>query len=357
MSIASTGRASRSRSAVAATRLHERPPHHSVDERRPEAALRAGAADRPAADHGDSERVDPVAEQAQHSGQQRQRREHRDDADEDRAEREAAQDRVGHEEHPEHREHEGDPAEEDGPARRRSGRDDRVDLLQPARALLPVAREDEERVVDPEGEAHAPRSCSRRRTRPRRPGRRAPSERPRRRSRGARAATGTRPATTAPNTSTRMISATGSPMNSSPFCRSSSESFSKSASAVRGAGDLDLEAVLPVLRLHEVDERGDLVASHHDRHHRRVAILRDERLVVRGVVALRVLDDAEPRGACAECAHLRLEGWLVDRVATRAHDHDLARSRLGREALADERRGLLRLWIARDVAVARERVP
>ena len=45
--------------------------------------------------------------------------------------------------------------------------------------------------------------------------------------------TGTRPATTAPKTSTRMISAAGSPINSSPFCRSSSESFSKSASAVR----------------------------------------------------------------------------------------------------------------------------
>ena len=44
--------------------------------------------------------------------------------------------------------------------------------------------------------------------------------------------TGTRPATTAPNTSRSTISAAGSPISSSPFCRSSSESFSKSASAV-----------------------------------------------------------------------------------------------------------------------------
>ena len=154
VSIASTGSGEREQERRRRDETHERPPHHSADERRPEAALRAGAADRPAADHGDPQRVHPVAEQAQHSGQQRQRREHRDDADEDRAEREAPQDRVGHQEHPEHREHERDAAEENGPARGRSGRHDRVDLLQPAHALLPVAREDEERVVDPEGEAH-----------------------------------------------------------------------------------------------------------------------------------------------------------------------------------------------------------
>ena len=45
--------------------------------------------------------------------------------------------------------------------------------------------------------------------------------------------TGTRPATTAPKTSKRMISAAGSPINNSPFCKSCSESFSKSASAVK----------------------------------------------------------------------------------------------------------------------------
>ena len=122
------------------------------------------------------------------------------------------------------------------------------------------------------------------------------------------------------------------------------------------AGDRNLEAVLSVLRLHKVDHRSDLVASHHEQHHRRVAILRDEGLVIRRVVALRFRDDAEFLPALAETLHLGLERRVVDRVAIRAHDHDLARSRLGREALADELLRLLRLGVARDVALARQRV-
>jgi hypothetical protein len=144
-------------------------------------------------------------------------------------------------------------------------------------------------------------------------------------------------------------------MKSSPFCRSSVESFSKSASAV-SAGDRDLEAVLPVRRSHEVDQRSDVVASHQERHHRRVAVLRDERLVAGGVVAPRDLDESEPLAVPAERAHFRPKGGVVDRAAIRAHDDDLARRRLRREALLDERLRLLRLRVARDIPVARQRV-
>ena len=77
-----------------------------------------------------------------------------------------------------------------------------------------------------------------------------------------------------------MISAAGKLINSSPFWRSSSESFSKSASAV-ASRDRNLEAVLTVFRLHEVDHRSNLVAAHHEQHRRRVAILRDEGVVIR----------------------------------------------------------------------------
>ena len=153
-----------------------------------------------------------------------------------------------------------------------------------------------------------------------------------------------------------MISAAGSPMKSSPFCRSSSESFSKSASAVREPVIATWKPSCPFSDCHQVGERNDLVASHHERHHGRVAILRDERLVVRGVVALRVRDDAELLPARADRQHLRPERGIVDRVALRAHDHDLARSRLRREAVADQRRRLLRVGVARDVALARQRV-
>ena len=44
---------------------------------------------------------------------------------------------------------------------------------------------------------------------------------------------GTRPATTAPKTSSRTTSASGAPKKSSPFFRSSSDAASSSASAVR----------------------------------------------------------------------------------------------------------------------------
>ena len=145
-------------------------------------------------------------------------------------------------------------------------------------------------------------------------------------------------------------------MKSSPFCRSSSESVSKSASAVREPVIATWKPSWPFSRRHQVGERNDLVASHHERHHGRVAVLRDERLVVRGVVTLRVFDDAELLPARADGQHFRPERRVVDRVAVGAHDHDLARSRLRREAVTDEGRRLLRVGVARDVTVARQGV-
>ena len=154
-----------------------------------------------------------------------------------------------------------------------------------------------------------------------------------------------------------MISAAGSPMKSSPFCRSSSESFSKSASAVSEPVIETWNPSCAVRRLHELHERNDVVAARDDRHHRRLPVLRDERLVAGGVVALRLSDGWEGLRALAQRPHLRLEGWVVDAVALRAHHDDLARRRLRREALVDQRLRLLRLRIARDIAVGRQRVP
>ena len=68
---------------------------------------------------------------------------------------EAAEDRVRHEQHPGQRDHERRAAEEDRAARRSPGRLDRIELLHPACPLLAEAGDDEERVVDPEREAHA----------------------------------------------------------------------------------------------------------------------------------------------------------------------------------------------------------
>src|SRR4051794_6235470 len=73
--------------------------------------------------------------------------------------------------------------------------------------------------------------------------------------------TGTRPATTAPNTSTRMISAAGSPISSSPFLQVFPGELLEVGVGGQGAGDRDLEPGIAVLRGDQFDERGDVVAA------------------------------------------------------------------------------------------------
>ena len=125
-----------------------------LDDRSPEAALGAVGAAEVAAEDRHAQAVDAVAEQAEQRRQQRQRGDDRDDADDDRPGGEAAHDRRRHEQHPEQGDHERAAAEEHGPARRRAGEADRVRLLEPSRPFLAEARDDEERVVDPERQSH-----------------------------------------------------------------------------------------------------------------------------------------------------------------------------------------------------------
>jgi hypothetical protein len=127
----------------------------TLDDASPEPPFRVRLLDRAAADDGDAERVDPVAEEPEQCGQERQRREHGDDPDEDGARCEALHDRAGDEQHPEHGDHERRAAEEDGAARGRPRSRDRVELVAGMTTLFAVARDDEERVVDAECEAHA----------------------------------------------------------------------------------------------------------------------------------------------------------------------------------------------------------
>ena len=119
-------------------------------DRAPEAALRGGAA----AEERQPKRVDAVAEDRQHRGQERRRRRDRGDPDEHGSGGEAAHDRVGNEQHPREGDHEGRAAEEHRSARRPSRRLDRRLLGATRAALLAEARDDEERVVDPEREPH-----------------------------------------------------------------------------------------------------------------------------------------------------------------------------------------------------------
>ena len=131
-----------------------RAPQDAPDDRAPEPSLGILGLERLLAEERDAQRVHAVPEQPEQRGKQRRRRGDRDDPDEDRPDGEAAHDRVRHEQHPEHRDDERRAAEDDGAVRGAAGRGDRVGLLESLRPFLAVARDDEERVVDPEREAH-----------------------------------------------------------------------------------------------------------------------------------------------------------------------------------------------------------
>ena len=151
----------RSRTGAAAARStsdgeHEaenRAPHHRPRDPGPQPSLAAGGVDHPADDR-DAERVHAIAQEPEQRRHERERGEDRDQPDGERADAEAAQDRVGNEQEPRHREHERQPAEEDGAIGGRSGAGDRVELVATGRALLAVARDDEEAVVGGDREPH-----------------------------------------------------------------------------------------------------------------------------------------------------------------------------------------------------------
>ena len=101
----------------------------------------------------DANRFDAIAEQREHGRQQGERRDHGGEHDGDRADADAAEDRVRQQQHAEQRQHDRDPAEQHRLARGRTGATDRVELLEPAGALLAVARDDEQGIVDADREA------------------------------------------------------------------------------------------------------------------------------------------------------------------------------------------------------------
>ena len=131
-----------------------RPPHDAVREALPDAAVAVGAARGEPAHEGHARGVDAVAEQAQQRGEQRERGEQRGEDDEHRADAHADREVDRDDDHAEHGEDDRHAAEEDGPVGAGARGGDGVDLLQAAGALFPIAADDEQRVVDADGEAH-----------------------------------------------------------------------------------------------------------------------------------------------------------------------------------------------------------
>ena len=274
--------------------------------------------------------VDAVAEEREHGRQERQRRDDRDDADEDRSGREAPEDRVGNEHHPDHREHEGRAAEQHGAARRRPDRR-RSRRASRFRAAAPRGSGRRRRASSrSRGRGPSPRSCSPRRPRDRTPGRRAAVSPSATTIETSATSTGSSPATTAPKTSSRTRSATGSPNWSSPFCRSSSESVEKSSVGGELAGDRGLEP-LALGRVDDLDDPLDrclAVTPKPDRDHRRASARRDEGRVTRRVPGA----DGRHDGVSAldrprERLDLRAEGRLARPRRRGANDDELVHVR------------------------------
>ena len=96
--------------------------------------------------------VDLVAEHREDRRQRGGRGDDRDEHDEDRAEGEAREQATG-DEHPGHRDDDGEAGDDDGPAGGRPGEGDRVAHVGARGPLLPRPADDEERVVDADGEA------------------------------------------------------------------------------------------------------------------------------------------------------------------------------------------------------------
>ena len=114
----------------------------------PEAGLSGVSVVAGALEEGHAQAVHPVAEEAEQGGQQREGGEDRAEHGEHRAEGHAVEDAHGHEQQTAQSHDDRAPAEEHGPAGRPPGAGDGIELG-PARApLFPVARNDEERVVD-----------------------------------------------------------------------------------------------------------------------------------------------------------------------------------------------------------------
>jgi hypothetical protein len=101
-----------------------------------------------------AQRVHAVAQKAQHGRQKRERGHHCRDHDEDRSGAEAREDREGHDEHAAESNDDSHTAEEHRAAGRGRGPPDGVGHRVAAGKFLAKTRDDEERVVDADGEAH-----------------------------------------------------------------------------------------------------------------------------------------------------------------------------------------------------------
>ena len=105
------------------------------------------------AEERDAALVDAVAELREHGGEHRQRADHRDADDEDRAGRHRGEAVVAGEVHAGHGGHHGEAGDQHGAARRRGGGGQRGLGITAGPALLALAADVEERVVDADGQA------------------------------------------------------------------------------------------------------------------------------------------------------------------------------------------------------------
>ena len=132
-------------------RHHLRALHHPAGVRRPHPDLaRVAPLGQAARQH--PQVLQPLAEGHQHHRQQRQRADHGHDRDDEAADSEAAQERNGQQQHQREADRHGETAEQDRPAGVQHRLLHGFPVLQAAAALVAVAVDDEQRVVDGDAE-------------------------------------------------------------------------------------------------------------------------------------------------------------------------------------------------------------
>ena len=129
----------------------QRPPHDAPGQCRPEAAGRVLAPRGEPARH-EPQPVEPVAEPVDEHGKDGQRGQHRHGRDQQPRQPEASHERHGHEEHQRQPDRHRRAAEDDGPPGRVHRVDDGLLATVPGVPLLPVAVDDQQRVVDRDAE-------------------------------------------------------------------------------------------------------------------------------------------------------------------------------------------------------------
>ena len=282
--------------------------------------------------------VDAVAEDHQDRGVERQRDDDRDQPDDDGPQAEAAQRGVRHEQHRDHRQREGGAAEDDGAGGGVGDGQDRLARSGAVMAFLAQAGDDEQRVVDPERQAHRDDHVHDEQVQRERladHGGDAEGDD----DRDDRHQHRDRDADERADDQQQHDERGGQPELQLALAQVAAGQLGEVAIERVGAGDVRGEASAAVGALNEGDQVGDplvLRLGDHDGQHRGVPVGRDQDPAAGVQVAGDLLHGAAATGLRDHSTHVGGKGGIGDDRALGAHDDDLVDRVLTRQPRVDQ---------------------